>query len=136
MAKHWLSLDDSQDPGEQVSPELRAEIETIAPSAVVAGSISTAKLKDLAVTAAKVADGAITSPKIATDGVEAANIKANAVTQAKLADNAVGPVQCGTGVVTAVDSSNNPIEFQIKRVTAAEYAGLTPDPNVEYHISA
>lgn len=136
VADLFIAFDPAANQGERLSPEVRTEIAAVAPSAVLNGSITTAKLADLSVTTGKVVDGAVTTAKIATNGVEAVNIKAAAVTSAKIAADAVTPDKCGTGVPTAVDSSGNPAETVIQFVTAVQYAAIsTPDPNTLYFIS-
>jgi hypothetical protein len=136
VADQVVCFDPTQDPGERLAPEVRQEIAEVAPSAVVNGSITTAKLAQDAVTTDKLDDGAVTSPKIAQGGVAAINLGPESVTTAKIADNGVTPEKCGTGVVTAADASNNAVETIISFVTAAEYAALmSPDPNTTYFIA-
>lgn len=131
-----LYIDTSQTPGQQVAPELAAEIAALAPSAVVNGSITTPKLADDAVTSAKIAPGAVGSTEIATGGVATANIAASAVGTTQIAAGSVTPPKCGIGVVTAIDSTNTYIQAIIKPVTAAQYAALAPpDPNTFYFVS-
>jgi hypothetical protein len=131
-----LFIDTSQTPGQQVAPELAAEIAALAPSAVVNGSITTAKLADDAVTGAKIAPGAVGSVEIATNGVAAVNIAADAVSTAKIANGSVTPAKTGTGVMTVVDSTNTAIQGITKPLTAAQYAALgTYDPNTFYFVS-
>ncbi len=136
MADLFIAYDPEADAGERLAPEVRTEIAVVAPSAVLNGSITTAKLADDAVTQDKIYPGAVGSVEIATGGVDAVNIAAGAVSSDKLAAGAVVPASCGTGVPTAVDNSDNPAETILKFVTAAEYGALTPDPNTVYLISA
>lgn len=136
MADQFIAFDPEADEGERLAPEVRTEIAFVAPSAVLNGSITTAKLADDAVTQDKVAPGAVGSVEIVTGGVEAANLAAEAVTTGKIAADAVTPAKCGTGVVTAVDSSGNDVETREMYLTAIEYAAInTPDPNTTYYIS-
>ena len=137
MADQIIAYDPDMDPGERFAPEVRTEIAFVAPSSVVNGSITTAKLADDAVTQAKIAPGAVTSAEIATSGVDVVNIAPSAVTETKLADNAVTPAKCGTGVPTAVDDADNPTETIFKFLSAAQYSQLggSVDPNTVYLIS-
>ena len=133
----WVSLDLDAAEGERLSPQMRAEIATVAPSAVVNNSITTAKLRDAAVTRAKLAAGAVGTSEIDTAGVGTANLASGAVTADKIAADAVTPAKCGTGVVTAVDSSGNAVETVVRFLTSAQYAAIgSPDPNTTYFISA
>lgn len=136
MPELFIAIDTDADAGEKFAPEVIAEIAAVAPSAVVNGSITTAKLADDAVTQPKIGAGAVGSTEIATGGVDAVNLASSAVTTAKLNDGAVTPAKTGTGVVTAVDSDDNSVETVIKFVTAAQYAALTPDSNTLYMVSA
>lgn len=136
MAEIVFVLDMSKAVGERLAPELIAEIQAVAPSLVTDGSVTTAKLDTKAVTADKIADGAVGSPQIAAKGVKTVNLDDAAVGTAQLADNGVTAAKAGTGVVTAVDATDTAVELTIKYMTATEYAGITPDPNVEYHIKA
>lgn len=132
-----FALDMDKDVGERLAPEVIAEIQAVAPSVVVDGSITTVKLDEKAVTTNKLADGAVTSPKIATGGVDTVNLADAAVTTPKLADGAVTAPKAGIGVVKSVDADDEPIASTHKYVTTTEYAGIvSPDPNVTYFISA
>lgn len=132
-----IFIDLNQDQGEQLAPEVRAEIAAVAPSTVTNGSITTAKLAEDSVTNGKIAPGAVGSLEIATSGVETGNLAPESVTTSKLAPDAVTPVKCGTGVVTARDADGNDIEWAEVLMTAAQYAALsTKDPNVVYNVTA
>lgn len=135
MPELFVAIDLDADPGEKFAPEVVAEIAVVAPSAVLNGSITTAKLADDAVTQDKVGAGAVGSTEIASGGVDAVNLADSAVTTPKLTDASVTPAKTGTGVVTAVDSDDNSVETVIKFVTAAQYSALTPDPNTVYMVS-
>lgn len=136
MADQIIAYDPDQDPGERFAPEVRTEIAFVAPSTVVNGSITTAKLADTAVTTGKLAAGAVTTEKIATGGVDVVNLATGAVTDVKLAANAVTPEKCGTGVPTCVDESDNATEVVFKFMTNAQYAALQAvDPNTVYILS-
>lgn len=136
MADKFIAYDDAADPGERFAPEVRAEIAEVAPSVVLNGSITTAKLADDSVTQAKIGQEAVGAAELAPDAVETNKIKSSAVTTGKIAANAVTPPKVGTGVVTAVDSSDATVATVIKYVTAVQYAAITtPDPNTLYFIS-
>lgn len=133
MPETFVAIDLSAPAGQRLSPAMREEIAEVAPSAVVNGSITEAKLADLGVTNPKIADGAVGSTKIATSGVATVNIAASAVTTAKLNDGAVTPEKVGVGVVTAKDASNNDLTLRIVKLTVAQYAALgSKDPNTLY----
>lgn len=135
MADLFIAFDPEADPGERLAPEVRTEIAYVAPSAVLNGSITTAKLADDAVTQAKIYPGAVASTEIATGGVDSVNLASGAVVTDALGAAAVVPSKCGPGVVTAVDSSDNTLDTLIKVLTAAEYAAISsPDPNTLYFI--
>jgi hypothetical protein len=130
-------FDRNADPGSKFDADVVAEIEFVAPSTVTNGSITTAKIKDLAVSFAKLAFGAVHSTNIGTGEVKAVNIGASEVTTSKLDNDAVTGAKAGLGTVTSVDNTDSYIECKIKYVTAAQYALIgAPDANVEYHISA
>lgn len=136
MADQFIAFDPEADEGERLSPEVRTEIAFVAPSAVLNGSITTAKLADDAVNQDKIAPGAVGSVEIATGGVAAENMGAESVTTTALAADAVTPVKCGTGVVTAADASGNDLETREVYLTAVQYAAISsPDPNTTYYIS-
>ena len=136
MADQFIAFDPAANAGERLAPEVRTEIAVVAPSTVLNGSITTAKLAELSVATGKIIDGSVTTAKIATNGVESVNIKALAVTTAKIADDAITPAKCGTGVPTAVDVTGNALETVFKYLTAAQYAALTPDANTFYFLSS
>lgn len=136
MADLFIAYDPEADAGERLAPEVRTEIAFVAPSAVLNGSITTAKLADDAVTQDKIYPGAVATVEIATGGVDTVNLAAASVSAEKLATDAVTPDKCATGVPTAVDSTDNAAETIFKFVTSAEYGALTPDPNTVYMISA
>lgn len=136
MSEIVFALDMSKPVGQRMSPELIAEIQAVAPSAVTNGSITEPKLKDKAVTTPKLNEGAVTSPKIAEGGVEEVNIALGGVTTPRLADNAVTGEKAGTGTCTATDSDGEFIENEFRYVTATQYASIvSPDPNITYMIA-
>lgn len=121
--------------GQRMSPELIAEIQAVAPSAVTNGSITESKLKDKAVTTPKINEGAVTSPKIAGGGVETENLADLGVTTPKVADGAITGDKAGTGVSKASDSDGEPIDNDFRYLTQTEFASIvSPDPNITYMI--
>lgn len=64
-------------------------------------TITTIKLRDLAVTAAKLADSAVVAAKLATDAVTEAKIQAEAVTSSKIANAAVTLLKLSAGAGAA-----------------------------------
>ena len=136
MADLFISYDPAQPAGQRLAPEVREEINEVAPSTLNDGSVITAKLADKAVATAKLGDAAVTSTKIASGAVAAANLGTGAVTTTKLEDDAVTAAKAGTGVVTAYDNNGNPIESKHVYMTVAQYAAITADPNTTYFLSA
>ncbi|MBV9921908.1 MAG: hypothetical protein JOY78_13790 [Pseudonocardia sp.] len=134
---YYVAYDPTASAGQRLAPEVVAEIQTVAPSTVDNGSITTAKLADQAVVEAKIAPGAVGSTEIASGGVGAVNMGAAAVTTAAIEDAAVTPGKTGTGVVTAVDNTGSALASRIEYLTSAQYATLSPpDPNTWYFTSA
>lgn len=129
-----VGYDPSQPAGERLAPEVRAEIAEVAPSTLVNGAVTTAKLRDGAVAAAKLADGAVTSPKIGTGEVKTVNLGDGAVTTAKLGADAVTADKAGTGVVTSRNKDGDPITLTVVPIAAADYAAITKDPNTLYAV--
>ena len=76
-------------------------IQEITQGSVADGSITTAKLADIAVTTAKIASAAVTAAKLADNAVTTAKVVDLAVTAAKLAANAVETAKIADGAVTA-----------------------------------
>lgn len=135
MSEIVFALDMSKPVGQRMSPELIAEIQAVAPSAVTNGSITEAKLKDKAVTTPKINEGAVTSPKIASGGVETENLADLGVVTSKLADAAVTGDKAGTGVTKASDSDGEPIDNELRYLTQTQFAAIgSPDPNITYMI--
>lgn len=136
MADQFIAYDPSANSGERLAPEVRAEIAVIAPSTVVNGAVTTAKLADDAVTAPKIAAGAVGTTEIGTGAITAVNLASAAVTADKLAAGAVTPAKLGTGVVSSVDSSSSAVSTTIMFLTASQYAAISsPNPNTLYFIS-
>ncbi|ORA38128.1 hypothetical protein [Mycobacterium aquaticum] len=129
-------LDLSKPVGERLAPQMQQEIAEVAPSGLVNGAVTTAKLAEKAVTGPKLADGAATTEKIATNGVEAVNLAPGAVTTPKLDDDAVTAAKAGLGVVTAYDKDGNPVDAPMVFMTQTEYAAITPVPGVTYMLRA
>jgi hypothetical protein len=69
-------------------------------TALVDGSVTTAKLADLSVTTAKLADDSVTTNKIDEDAVQTTNILDGSVTNPKLAAGAVGESNILDGAVS------------------------------------
>lgn len=130
-----VALDTSKDVGEKLDPEMRAEIEALAPSNIDDGEIQESMFDDDVVSRRAIAPGAVGTVEIATDGVEAANIKAGAVGTSEIAAGAVTADKAGAGVVKARDTAGNPLGITIVPITSLAYANLTTvDPNVMYAI--
>lgn len=136
MAELLIGLDLSKPAGQQLAPQVRAEIAEVAPSVVVNGSITTAKLAPDAVTGPKLAPGAVDTVRIATNGVETVNVQNGAISTAKLADGAVTLEKAGPGVMAVVDVAGDALQVTAMKLTAAQYAAITtPDPNTWYFIT-
>lgn len=129
-------LDSSKPVGSRLSAQMIAEIQAVAPSAVVNNSITTAKMRDGAITTAKIAAAAVDTTKIAAQGVETANIKDAAVTTSKVADGAITRVKAGVGLVVGSNVDGSPASFTQMPCTALEYAALTPAAGVFYYVLA
>jgi len=132
----FLGLDLNQPVGSRLSPLAVAEIQAVAPSVVVNNSITTAKMRDEAITTPKLANGAVTTEKIQAQGVQTANLKDGSVTTAKLATAAVTKANAGTGMVTGSYSDGTAASFDVVPLSAAEYAQRTPLAGTVYLILA
>ena len=136
MAELVATLDMTKPAGQRLAPQVRAEIEEVAPSTLNDGQVTTAKLGDSAVTEAKIKAGAVTTTKIGTKAVKAANIDDDAVGTDQLADDAVTADKAGIGLVVGYDAAGNPIKFRLVPMTSAAYAALaSKDPNTFYHLT-
>ena len=136
MPDLFVSLDQTQIPGEQFAPEVRAEIAVVAPSVVDDGDITTGKLADDAVTSEKLHDDAVHPEHIADNAVESAAIDDDAVQTAHIADDAVTRAKAGVGVMTATDKTGTARTLETSGpYTLAEFGGIaSPDPNTIYVI--
>lgn len=135
MAITTVFFDTAAAPGEKVDPELRAEIEHLAPG-LEDGEVGTAQLANDAVTTEKIAPGAVTGVEIGADAILTDNYQPGSVDTAALKDDAVTAAKAGQGVVTAYDAAGNPIESKEVYLTSAQYnAIVTPDPNTTYYIT-
>lgn len=130
-------LDTTKKPGEKLAPQMREEINEVAPSTLNDGVVSTQKLAENAVTTPKLGPGAVTSPKIASKGVKTANIDDGAVGTLQLAAGAVTAAKAGVGVMAVFDSAGNALSAKSVVITASGYAQLNPpDPNTFYEVLA
>jgi hypothetical protein len=121
----FISYDTGQPEGERLAPEVVAEIQYVAPSSVVNGAITEAKLADGSVSTNKIRDGAVTHPKIAVGAVQSDNIAPGAVGADKLAPGAVTPAALGIGVVTSyADDGVTAVETDIIYLGQGKYDGL------------
>lgn len=130
-----ITYDRSRDAGERLAPEVRAEIELVAPSTVNDGDVTTPKLRDEAVTAEKIAPGAVGTEHLAPGAVTTNDLAGGAVTTEKLGPNSVTPEKVGVGVVTSAYPDGTPTSIEIVPISAADYAKLTTQPpNISYWI--
>lgn len=135
MAIVAVLMDTSAAPGSKLDPELKAEIEKLAPGLEI-GEVGEQELADNSVTAPKIKEGAVGTEHIAEGGVHAINVAAGAIGTAALAADGVTGEKAGAGVVTARDAAGNYIESSEWYGTAAAYALIAaPDPNVTYYIT-
>lgn len=126
-----------EDEGSRLAPEIIAEIQFVAPSTVTNGSITEAKMADDSISTRTIKDGAVTTDELGDVAVTNPKLAPEAVTTDKIDDDAVTRAKAGVGVATAVDSTDSPINLELKRVTEAQMAAITsPDPNTLYLISA
>lgn len=133
-----IALDLDKPAGEQLPPEMRAEVAAIAPSVVNNQSITTPKIKDAAVTHDKLAADAVHSDNLAENAVDNRSIDDGAVHTDNLIDDAVTRAKAGIGVVTAVDKTGTARTLEVAGpYTAAEYGAIVggPDPNTLYVIT-
>lgn len=136
MAELLIGYDPTKPQGQRLAPEVRAEIELLAPSNIPNGGVTTSKIANDAVTQDKIGDGAVGPSQLAANAVTAVALATGAVTTVKLANAAVTSAKVGLGVMKAKDSTGNDIALTGVPVTAAQYAAITsPDPNVLYLIS-
>lgn len=135
MAITAVMFDTEADEGSKLDPEVKAEIDFLAPSTIDSKDIKENMLDDESVTHRAIAPGAVQSDSIAEHAVETINYAAGSVDTAALEDDAVTAAKAGTGVTTAYDHSGNPVEDKTVYLTAAQYAGIaTPDPNTSYYL--
>lgn len=135
MAIVAVLMDTSAAPGSKLDPELRAEIEKLAPGLEV-GEVGESEIADNAVTNPKIKEGAVHSEQIGVGEVKAINLGAKQVQTAAIGDDQVTGRTAGLGVVTARDAGGNFIESEEWHGTAAAYALITtPSPNVTYFIT-
>lgn len=134
MAENFVGFDDAAPDGEKLPPEVRREVAFIAPTTVSNGSIVEDKIGTAAVTAPKIADGAVGPTKLAPGAVGSGQLASSAVTTGKLAPGAVTHEKAGTGVMKTFDANGDPIAARMVPITAATYAGITPDPNTFYAV--
>jgi hypothetical protein len=131
-----IFYDPTQNPGERLAPEIRTEIAEVAPSVVIDGSITTAKLQDASVSTPKIIDLSVTEPKFAAGAVSARALATNAVQTPNIQGGAVTPAKCGAGVVTSVDNTGATVATTEWYGTSAQWAAIaTKDPNTTYFIT-
>ncbi len=112
-----------------------ARSEKIGTTQLVKESVTTAKIKLLAVTEAllaseavgtgKIAAGAVTAAKLAGEAVETAKIKLLAVTTGTLAEEAVTAIKIATGAVTATKLGGESVEEAKIKANAVSNAKLS-----------
>lgn len=136
MPELLVAFDTSKPIGQRFAPEVRQEIELLAPSNIPIGGVTTSKIANDAVTQEKIGDDAVGPDQLADQAVGAAALATNAVTTVKIANGAVTSAKVGVGVMKVKDSTGNDITLTGVPVTAAQYAAITsPDPNTLYLIS-
>lgn len=127
--------DPDQPPGERLAPEVRAEINLVAPSTVNDGDITTPKLRDGAVTGEKIEQATVTGDHLAPGAVGNTALANGAVTGGKVADHTLTDTQAGAGIATAHSATGQPIRLTLVPMTAVEYSAVTnPDPDTAYLI--
>lgn len=128
--------DPDQPPGERLAPEVRAEIDLIAPSTVNDGDITTPKLRDRAVTGEKIEQATVTGDHLAPGAVGNTALANGAVTGGKVADHTLTDQHAAAGLTTAHNAAGQPIRLNLVPMTAVEYAALgnNQDPDSAYMI--
>ena len=135
MAVTTVFFDTAAAPGSKLDPEMRAEIEFLAPG-LEDGEVGNSQLADNSITTDKIAPGGVTGVDIAADTLVTENYGPGSVDTAALADDAVTAAKAGVGVKTAYDAAGNPIESKEVYLTSAQYNLITtPDPNTTYYIT-
>ena len=135
MADLLVGYDPSKPVGQRLAPEVRTELMLLAPVTMPNGSITGPKIANEAVDTGQVNAGAVTGEKIANEAVDTGKVKAGAVTGEKIADAAITKEKVSAGVATTVNATGDAIQLTLAKVTATEYAALTPDPNTAYFIT-
>jgi len=121
--------------GQRLAPEIRAEIELLAPVNIPTGAVDNTKLGDGSVDNRTIDDKAVDNPKLDDAAVDARVVAAKSITAAKLADGSVNNTHVDIGVPVSLDVTGDPVALIFTPCTAAEYAALsTPNPNTIYFI--
>lgn len=135
MGELFVAFDPDQPAGQRLAPEVRAEVETIAPAVPLDGAITTPKLANGAVTHEKLADGAVHGAKVAEKAIQTTHLDDGVVGEQQIADGAVTPAKTAAGVFTVFDGDGNPLDLHGVVVTATEMAQIAdPDPNAMYFV--
>lgn len=133
MPDYVFTFNPNAPQGERLSPEVREEIEFLAPSTLNDNAVSTVKIQDDAVTNAKIAPDAVHSEQILNGEVISSKLGPGSVTTPKIAAGAVTPTQAGQGIVTSTDTGGAPLTMSVIPISATDYAALvTPSPSVLY----
>lgn len=130
-----VAYDPDQPAGQRLAPEVREEINLIAPSTVNDGDVTTPKLRDKAVTREKIEVDAVGPDQLAAGSVGNTELATAAVTGSKVADHTLTDTHAAAGLVTAHGPDGQPIVLNLVPLTAVEYAAIAnPDPDTAYLI--
>lgn len=120
--------------GERLAPEVRTEIALLAPVTIPNGSVTNPRIADEAVEERNVRDDTIRESHVRDAAVSTRTIAPDAVTRDRIAPASVDHTRVDAGVPTVTDVDDQPIALKFIPLTAAQYAGITPDPNTAYLI--
>ena len=137
MALGYVGFDPSAPVGQKFKdPVVRAEVAALAPTSPPDGSIGENKLAPEAVTRAKLRPGAVGDAQVENGSLSGGKLVPGAVGTSQLADDGVTRAKAGLGVVTARDTSGNPVNNELLTISATDHAalGVNEDPNTTYLI--
>ncbi len=136
-AQGYVGFDPTAPPGQKFpDPAVRAEVARLAPTSPPDGSIGAAKLAPEAVLREKIRPGAVGAAQVEDASLPGGKLVPATVGTTQLADAAVTRLKAGIGVVTARDTSGNPVKNELLTISSTDHAalGANEDPNTTYLI--